>query len=301
MSSIYPIVKVTWVDSIGSNGQWEAMQEVLDAFRKPKFTTQHESIGYLMVDGDTEKLIVPHVHEGLEDLGGEDQVTGYISIPTGCIKDIEYLGCLGEIEVEPTTPLKEALKGWSPTQILEDFAGPAPDTSEGEGKDSFTRSISETFAADHEDKAAADHEKLNPAYSAVKNEERLKEQQEEIHRLNALVQDLYEKIEQAETTLSDSQQEVMACLSEKKAAEDYAQSQCSMVKMVEGQLNLCGSTLKRLMDKVGTLNRSMSKRTTVTEQHYGQLIDALHQSDEWNEALTTVQSMMTRNILKDIE
>ena len=69
------LVKVEWVDSYGVGSTWEAWHEVKDVAHTCI------SVGYLALDGENVKVIVPHVSPENDVIGAEQTGCGDMSIP----------------------------------------------------------------------------------------------------------------------------------------------------------------------------------------------------------------------------
>ncbi len=76
------IVKIEWVDSYGVSPTWESIDNIKDIPHKCI------SIGFLAFDGDSIKVIVPHLSPENKDIGSELQGCGDMAIPVVSIISI---------------------------------------------------------------------------------------------------------------------------------------------------------------------------------------------------------------------
>jgi len=79
------LVKIEWADSYGVSSSWEEISDIKDI--------KHVciSVGYLALDGDNIKVIVPHISPSNEEIGSCLQGCGNMSIPVQSIIKITEL------------------------------------------------------------------------------------------------------------------------------------------------------------------------------------------------------------------
>lgn len=80
------LVRIDWVDSIGAGASWGEMDNIVEP---EEFIIS--SVGWLAIDGERYKVIVPHQHPKSESLDVEAHGCGDMSIPTCCVKKITDL------------------------------------------------------------------------------------------------------------------------------------------------------------------------------------------------------------------
>ena len=78
------LVLIEWVDSLGVGGQWESLKDRTD---DPEEFLCY-SAGWLIIDGERNKVIVPHIHDTNENLGAEFSGCGDMTIPTSAVRRI---------------------------------------------------------------------------------------------------------------------------------------------------------------------------------------------------------------------
>lgn len=79
------IVKIEWIDSYGAGSSWQELDDIKDI--------QHTciSIGYLALDGDKVKVIVPHISPENKEIDSALQGCGDMAIPVKSILKITEL------------------------------------------------------------------------------------------------------------------------------------------------------------------------------------------------------------------
>lgn len=75
------LVLVEWLDSVGVGSEWGA---IADTKEPPDMICY--SVGWLLVDGDRYKVIVPHVHYDNPEVGAVKSGCGDMSIPTVAVR-----------------------------------------------------------------------------------------------------------------------------------------------------------------------------------------------------------------------
>lgn len=81
-----PLVLIEWVDSFGCASNWGEVKDLHD--REPPIC---RSVGWLLVDGDNIKVVVPHMHESDAEIGATESGTGDMSIPAVAVRKIYRL------------------------------------------------------------------------------------------------------------------------------------------------------------------------------------------------------------------
>jgi len=82
----YRLVLIEWCDSIGVSSDWIPIGEPRDC--APLVI---QSVGWLVLDGEQIKTIVPHLHPTDEDKGAVESGCGDMTIPVCSIKSITDL------------------------------------------------------------------------------------------------------------------------------------------------------------------------------------------------------------------
>ena len=75
------LVLIEWEDSFGVSPSWEGLDDV----EEPEAAICY-SVGWLIVDGDKRKVVVPHVHEANESIGAVFSGCGDMTIPTSAVR-----------------------------------------------------------------------------------------------------------------------------------------------------------------------------------------------------------------------
>lgn len=81
----YPIVRIVWRDSYGCAPDWSPLSNAQEQIHLCV------SIGFLVLDGQDVKVVVPHMSPANESIGAEEQGCGDMAIPTASISHLEYL------------------------------------------------------------------------------------------------------------------------------------------------------------------------------------------------------------------
>ena len=69
------LVRIEWVDSYGAGSAWEPTDNLVDEYHICV------SVGYLALDGEKVKIIIPHLSPANEKIGAEEQGCGDMAIP----------------------------------------------------------------------------------------------------------------------------------------------------------------------------------------------------------------------------
>lgn len=83
--SEYRLVQIDWLDSAEDKRGWRPF----DTEEPPPLLCQ--SVGWLVIDGEKTKVIVPTRHDGNEEQGVRECGTGGMKIPAGCVVRIADL------------------------------------------------------------------------------------------------------------------------------------------------------------------------------------------------------------------
>jgi len=84
------LVLIEWVDSFGCASNWEEIGHVESPERQVC-----RSVGWLVVDDENSKVIVPHVAKATKHT--EEQGCGDMTIPTPCVLRIVDLQEVGDV------------------------------------------------------------------------------------------------------------------------------------------------------------------------------------------------------------
>lgn len=84
------LVKVVWVDSVGSQGAWSLLKDHIGEGKDRRLLC--ESIGYLAYEGLNNIVIIPHICFGSEEHCTEDQYIGEMTIPKVSVVSLDPIG-----------------------------------------------------------------------------------------------------------------------------------------------------------------------------------------------------------------